>query len=282
MQWTHFPDPASTFALAAVPTGGCLAATTQGAWQYTPHRKSWEPIATQFAQVALTAIATHDRTWLVGSNGDIAVSRDGGATWGVASLPVQAQVLALAMSPAFDRDGLALAGTARDGVLRTTDRGVTWHAWNYGLLDLGVNAIELSPRFDQDATCFAASDHAIFMSTNGGRAWQELGVPAGAGPFTALACTTAAAPVTLLCGTEGNGLWASKEPYEAWRRVRGLRAEEINVVLPCYVATTAGVYASEGGKWRKLSDNGDVVSMVVLDDGTLVAGTAGAGMWHGA
>jgi photosystem II stability/assembly factor-like uncharacterized protein len=230
MHWTHFPQPASTFSLTAIPAdkpgnGACLAASAQGLWQYVPRRRAWEPISPQFSQVSLSAVAAHGRTWLIGSNGDIAVSRDAGATWGIATLPVKAHVLALAMSPAFDRDGLALAATARDGVLRTADHGATWHAWNYGLLDLGVNALVLSPSFDEDATCFAASDHAVFMSSNGGRAWQELGAPASAGPFTALAIA-AGAPATLTCGTEGNGLWTAHEPFEAFRHSRVERQDD--------------------------------------------------------
>lgn len=283
MRWIHFPQPASIFSLAAASSGGtatddCLAATTQGLWLYAVPERAWRPIAPQFGAVHLTAVAAHGPTWLIGSHGDIAVSRDCGATWGIATLPVRAHILALAMSPAFDRDGVALAATAKDGVLRSADHGTTWHAWNYGLLDLGVNALALSPDFGEDATCFAASDHAVFSSTNGGRAWQELAAPAGSGPFTALAVD--GPPASLTCGTEGHGLWTAKAPFEVMRRVKGLRADEINAAVPGYVATTSGIFAADGGKWRMISDRGDVLSLALLAGGTLVAGTAGDGVWH--
>jgi photosystem II stability/assembly factor-like uncharacterized protein len=296
MHWTHFEDPASLFALAPLPNGSCLAATEQGLWQFHPQPSTgtfrlkgrgdgsggaWKQTAPQFAQVPLTSVAAHGNTWLIGSNGDIAVSRDAGKTWAIATLPVKAHVLALAASPAFDKDHIALAATAKDGVLRSADGGATWHAWNYGLLDLGVNALALSPTFADDATCFAATDHAVFMSTNSGRAWTELPIGMDNGPFTSLAVVTTRRGASLQVGTEGNGVWSSAEPFEDWQRAKGLRADEINFLLPGLAATTSGVYSADGAKWRKASDEGDVVCMAALDDGALILGTAGNGVWHG-
>jgi photosystem II stability/assembly factor-like uncharacterized protein len=283
MNWIHFEEPTSIFALAQQTGGACLAATEHGLWQFTGEGGNWNQVAPQFALVALTSAAACGKTWLIGSNGDIAISRDAGASWSIATLPVKAHVLGLIMSPAFDQDGIALAATAKDGVLRSADGGASWHAWNYGLLDLGVNAIAISPDFGEDTTCFAATDHAVFMSTNGGRAWQELAAPMDAGPFTALAIVKTGRGVSLHVGTEGNGLWSSNAPYEDWHRVKGLRADEINFLLsqPQIAATTSGMYSANGSKWRKLSSENDMVCLAVLDDGTLIAGTAGNGLWHG-
>lgn len=286
MNWTHFEAPSSLFALAPQPGGACLAASEQGLWQFTNKSGTWKQIAAQFAQVALTSIAACGQTWLIGSNGDIAFSHDGGANWQIATLPVKAHILGLVTSPVFERDGIALAATAKDGVLRSADRGVTWHAWNYGLLDLGVNAIAISPNFGEDTSCFAASDHGVFMSINGGRAWQELPVPMDAGPFTSLAIRNQVSSRDLVSelfvGTEGNGLWSSAEPFENWQRVKALRADEVNYLLaqPLVAATTSGVYSLNGNRWGKLSYEGEVVCLAELDDGTLVAGTAGGGVWH--
>lgn len=282
MNWKHFDEPTSVFALAPQPGGACLAATEQGLWQFDPRAGRWQPVAPQFAHVPLTAVAAHDDTWIVGSNGDIAFSRDGGQSWQLAHLPVKARVLGLATSPDFERDGIALAATAEDGVLRSADHGVSWHAWNYGLLDLGINAIAISPNFGEDTTCFAASDYAVFMSINGGRAWQELPVPMEAGPFTSLALATNTGKTTLYAGTEGNALWGAVAPFETWQQVKGVRADEINFVLPGWVATTTGVYVQAKGRWRRALDQPDVVCMALLDDGALLAGTAGSGLWYAA
>ena len=89
-------------------------------------------------------------------------------------------------------------------MLRSADHGATWHAWNYGLLDLAINAIAYSPKFDEDETCFTASDYAVFMSVNGGRPWQALPLPIEVSPFAALDITPDG---QLYVATEGHGLW---------------------------------------------------------------------------
>ena len=317
MHWTHFEEPATIFALAAQPNGKCLAATEQGLWQlntpppptgtfrlkggqaHSPSggtssersagevRGDWIQIAPQFAQVPLSSVAAHGDTICIGASGDIAVSRDAGNTWALATLPVKAHILALALSPAFDQDHIGLAATAQDGVLRTADGGATWHAWNYGLLDLTINAIALSPDFANDATCFAATDHGVFTSSNGGRAWTELPIGMEHGPFTSASVVETRSLrdvpriASLQIGTEGNGLWMAKEPFDTWQPTKGIRADEINYLLPNITATTKGVFVAEGRKWTKSLDEGDGVCLAQLDDGMLIVGTAGNGLWHG-
>jgi photosystem II stability/assembly factor-like uncharacterized protein len=277
MNWLHFPEPKSAFALSPLQGGACLAATEAGLWRFTPAAGCWQPVAPQIAHVSLTAVATDGDLWLVGSNGDIARSTDAGETWQLAHLPVKARVLGIALSPAFAHDGIALAATAEDGVLRSADQGITWHAWNYGLLDLAINAIAFSPNFGEDETCFAASDYAVFISVNGGRAWQELPLPAWTGPFAALDVT---ADGQLYVGTEGHGLWTAAPPYVDWQQVTALPADEVNFVQAGWAATTAGVFAARAGAWQVALDRSDVLCLSLLDDGTLVAATADSGLWH--
>ena len=294
MHWTHFEVPATIFALATQPSRHCLAATDHGLWQLNPRplkgsrssglplgARGWIQIAPQFAQVPLSSVAAHGDNICVGSGGDIAVSRDAGQTWTLATLPVKAHILALALSPAFDQDRIGLAATAQDGVLRTADGGATWHAWNYGLLDLGVNALALSPDFANDATCFAATDHGVFTSSNGGRAWTELPIGMEHGPFTSASIVEMRHGASLQIGSEGNGLWSSAAPFDAWQKAKGLRASEINYLMPNIAATTSGVFVADGNKWTKSLDDGDGVCLARLDDDTLIVGTAGNGVWHG-
>jgi len=279
MDWTHFDEPATIFALAAQPKGTCLAATEHGLWRFA--KGNWAQVAPQFAQVPLSSVAVHGSTICIGASGDIAVSHDLGATFALATLPVKAHILALALSNAFEADRIGLAATAQDGVLRTADGGATWHAWNFGLLDLGVNALALSPAFGSDATCYAATDHGVFVSSNGGRAWTELPIGITNGPFTSLAVVEGKGGTRLQVGSEGHGLWTAPEPFDTFAEAKGLRASEINYVLPDAAATTQGLYIATGAKWTRVLDQGDVVCLARLDDGSLVAGTAGSGVWHG-
>ena len=283
MNWTHSEHPASTFALAAL-GNACLAATEQGLWRWNA-KKSWQLIAPQFAQVPISAIATSGKIILIGSADGVARSDDSGTTWALATLPIKAHVLALALSPCFDQDNIAWAATAQDGVLRSPDGGVTWHAWNFGLLDLGVNALLASPSFGEDETVYAATEHGVFISENQGRAWREFGFPNEAGPVTALAMgyrQLANSPCPIFAATEGNGLWQCRE--NIWSRVASLKAENVNGLIntntETIAATTDGVYASaDSKKWRKLSDAEDGVCLLKLGE-QLIIGTAGGGMWH--
>lgn len=284
MNWTHSEHPESTFALAAV-GAACWAATEQGLWQWTA-KQGWQPTAPQFAQVPISAIATSGKTLLIGSADGVARSLDGGKTWVLATLPVKAHVLALALSPCFEQDGIAWAATAQDGVLRSPDHGATWHAWNFGLLDLGVNALAASSNFAEDDTLYAATEHGVFISENQGRAWREFGFPNEAGPVTALAMgyrPIANRPLPIIyAATEGNGLWQCRD--NAWSRIATLKAENVNGLIhinsELIAATTDGVYASaDAKKWRKLSEVEDGVCLQQLDE-QLVVGTAGGGVWH--
>lgn len=269
-------EPESIFALAAAPgTRACYAATGAGLWQMNAKGK-WRQIAPQFAPVTLTAVVAQASTVIIGANGDIAVSRDNGENFGLATLPVRAQVLALALSPAFEQDGVVLAATTQDGVLRSIDGGASFFAWNFGLLDLHVNAIAFSPGFSDDNTAFAATDHAVFASLNGGRAWRELPVPADAAPFTSLIVDDAH---TLVIGTEGHGLWRCPAPHTQVERVEAFKPVEVNALCggPLTVATTDGIYVQNGKRWRRVSAETDAVCLA-RNGAALLAGTVESGV----
>jgi photosystem II stability/assembly factor-like uncharacterized protein len=269
-------EPESIFALAAAPGARvCYAATGAGLWQLNSKGK-WRQIAPQFAPVTLTSVVAQGSTVIIGASGDIAVSRDKGESFGLATLPVRAQVLALALSPSFEQDGVVLAATAQDGVLRSTNGGASFFAWNFGLLDLHVNALAFSPQFGDDNTVFAATDHAVFISLNGGRAWRELPVPADAAPFTSLVVDDAR---TLFIGTEGHGLWQCPAPHSDVERIQAFKPAEVNAMCggPLAVATTDGIYVLNGKRWQRAGAETDAVCLT-RNGALLLAGTVQNGV----
>jgi hypothetical protein len=260
----------SVFALAAPDAQRCYAATDAGVWVLRADIKtqSWARIAPQFAEVPLLAVAAaRDSVW-IGAAGDIAVSHDQGASWGICKLPIRANIQALAVAP----DGaVVLAATEHDGVLRSVDGGATFHAWNFGLLDLNISALAVSPTFATDGHALAASDHAVWLSRNGGRAWRELPIDASAAPFTAVAF---GADGRLYAGTEEAGLWVAPTADAPFARDAALKSGTINALSGALAATTAGVYRHSGRAWKRISPFAAALSLAQCGDAALAGGAA--------
>ncbi len=61
---------------------------------------------------------------------------------------------------------------SRDGVFKTTDRGLRWQAVNRGLDGAAIAALAIDPR--NPKVLFAASDQGmIFKTTDGGASWRR-------------------------------------------------------------------------------------------------------------
>jgi YVTN family beta-propeller protein len=99
--------------------------------------------------------------------------------------PYGGDVQALALSPDFGHDGLALAGGWRTGwsgyaggygFARTTDAGATWALVFDGppWAELAVFDLAISPGFIADSTAFAATAAGVLRSTDRGVTWERL------------------------------------------------------------------------------------------------------------
>ncbi len=261
-------DTLSVFALAAPDAQRCYAATDAGVWMLRTDKRArvWERIAPQFADVPLLAVAAAGDSVWIGAHGDIAVSHDQGASWGICKLPIRANVQALVAAP----DGrVVLAATEQDGVLRSVDGGATFHAWNFGLLDLNITALALSPAFAEDGHALAAGDHAVWLSRNGGRAWCELPIDAGAAPVSAVAF---GADGRLYAGTEGAGLWVAPAPGAPFARDATFKPGTVNALSGALAASTAGVYRHTGRAWKRISPFGAALSIARCGDAILAGG----------
>ncbi|MDE2858706.1 MAG: hypothetical protein OXN94_12760 [Chloroflexota bacterium] len=222
---------ATAYALAASPgfakDGFCFAATSGGLYRSTDGGDCWESlpiVEEQGAQMAATAVAVspsfdQDRTVFAAVKGGILRSSDGGDTWFAAKFPAPPPLFTtLAISPYFAQDGLMLAGTMEDGVFSSTDRGVNWQPWNFGLFDLGVLCLAASPHLREDETILAGTETGLYRSTNGGRAWRESGFPSEFAPILSLAYAIGKDESLLFAGTEGKGLFISCDDGASWDR----------------------------------------------------------------
>ena len=129
----------------------------------------------------------HDLTIFAAVQGGILRSTDGGDHWQVDRLPSPPPMASgLVVSPNYPVDGQVFCATVEDGVFISRDRGLYWASWNFGLLDLQILCLAISPQFAQDQTLIVGAESGIFLSKNGGRAWKAVDFPVGSAPVTSL------------------------------------------------------------------------------------------------
>ena len=175
----------------------------------------------------------HDPRLFAGLSGGILRSLNGGQAWENISLPPPPPVISvLQLSPNFEQDGIVFAATLEDGVLFSSDRGHHFGTWNFGLLDLNILCLAVSPNFARDETVFVGAQSGVFRSTNGGRAWREVDLPVGYEAVLSLALSPDfARDGTLLAGTETQGLLLSADGGESWERMGAdIFTEAVNAI----------------------------------------------------
>ena len=140
-----------------------------------------------------------------GTDGLIAVTRDGGATWSRSSQGLPERYVAdLSVHPTDpDRAYAVLGGFLSGHVFGTTDGGRTWQDRSGNLPDMPVNAVLHDPA--DPAGVYVGTDLGVFHSATGGGAWTPLrdGFPSVA------VFDLAAQPGTgrLVAATHGRGMF---------------------------------------------------------------------------
>jgi hypothetical protein len=258
--------PDITYALATSPTfahdGVCYAACRSGLYRSADGGATWEDAYSSLGLVAplgtlsvatSPASASGEHSVFAGVSGGVLRSTNGGASWLSTLLPSPPPLVSgLAVSPDYARDDTVLAATVEDGVFRSGDRGSQWESWNFGLLDLEVYCIALSPAFGGppgsggDETLYVGTETGIFRSTNGGRAWREVDFDIDLAPVLSLALSPDyARDGRLYAGTESHGLYRSDDRGRTWQRVgatvpplAGMPAQSVSalVLSPAYPA----------------------------------------------
>jgi len=210
--------------------GLVCAAKKSGLYYSRDKGKTWKdayaslklaaPLPTSSAAISILNEITYV---FAGIEGKILRSLTSGETWEVADLDSPApQVTALAISPNFAKDGTLLAATIQDGILRSTDRGVNWTGWNFGLYDPNINALAfLDPQI-----VLAGTQSGIFRSSNAGRSWRDLDFPID---FAPVLCLAIRRDGTIYAGTEAEGLHVSCDEGRTWEQLIEGTVEQIQL-----------------------------------------------------
>jgi photosystem II stability/assembly factor-like uncharacterized protein len=93
-------------------------------------------------------------------------------------------------------------------------------SWNFGLLDLNILCLAISPDYARDETLYAGAISGLFSSTNGGRAWKEVPLPAGFDAVLSISISpNFSSDGTLYVGTENKGLFVSRDRGKSWQLI---------------------------------------------------------------
>jgi len=197
--------------------GMVYAATAFGIWRSPDRGETWEaasdgipsPIAT-FVQAV--EVDSHRRGHVIaGSEHGLFRSTDGGQRWtsvgpeGVAVRDVQQSRVV---------PDLWLAGTEAQGVLLSTDGGVSWTPGSDPVAGQTIYAVALDPSAPERMAA-AGYRTGVYVSTDGGRCWQP---PAAEAPTTAVHALAFDPTVAgrLWIGTAGDGVFYSDDLSRRW------------------------------------------------------------------
>jgi len=210
---------------------------------------------------AVTGIAAspdfgHDATLFAATMAGLFHSSDAGRRWRRADAGFQGVSLtAVAVSPDFARDGLALVASLEGGLYRVTGDGASWGAGDFQGRRVTITALALSPDFARDGLAFAATmADGVFISRNRGISWE----PATFGlldlDVSALTLSPGFARDGTLFAATASGVFRSPNGGRAWRELR---------------------FPEEAAPVQCLA-----ISPAFGDDGVLFAGTVAAGLFR--
>lgn len=163
-------------------------------------------------------------------------STDDGHSWTQANRGIPAKVQLNAIT---STDGRILIGTLRNGIFALMDDGRTWQAANIGLGNLEIRRLS---RWQNQT--YASTNGGLFVSRDGGAAWQHLTGSGQCNGVTVLNGNLYAADV--------RGVTLSKDRGNTWQRI-------LHEATPHSIANDGeSVFASlYGGGPKKTRDEGE-------------------------
>lgn len=274
------PDP-TVYQLAAwCPADGppiLLAATAGGLAISHDAARSWQPALSGDDAVtpALTLAAAPDGTHLLAAlaGGRLLASEDGGRSWAGLEAPgAGAEIVALALAPAFRADGTLYAATAGpaapDGpaevvVWRSADRGRTWLPWleARGAPPVQLVALPTTPLGPPLLVGLGGQvlrplrDAAEVRAGRRRPLWQPAALPGGPRALAGLAASPSVALDRTLFLATSAGIFVSRdggERFVPWRE--GLEPLAVVAVVPspAYAADRLVYALGLGGTvWRR-------------------------------
>lgn len=242
--------------LAGLPGQGVARSTDGGA--------TWEPAndglhATLLMALALSPAFDQDNTVFAASlEAGLLVSTDGGATFAARNEGLaDTSVFRVVASPGYAENRTLFAATGA-GVYRSRDGAATWRAVERDGKPLPAGVFAL----DGATVYLAAPDGQLFVSTDDGETWRDLGQHFGGAEILSLALSPAferdrtlfvGASKPAAEGAAGLTIWRSTDGGEVWERwleQPGQRHDVLPLAVPETYATDGGLFVGVGGRVR--------------------------------
>jgi len=154
---------------------------------------------------SVNALALTGAGWvLAGADRGLYISQDHGRSWS----PVGFTSMVFTCIE-VGRTREIFAGTTENGLMRSTDDGLTWDFPYNGLTSISARAL----LWTKSGILLAATNRAIFRSTDDGTTWKQSYKGLSTTDVTALAEGDSG---LVYAGTEGNGVFRSKDGGQSW------------------------------------------------------------------
>lgn len=255
---------------------GALLRTTDGGLH-------WTTVSTDVFWGTRVAFCPGDSARVVASvRRGVLVSSDRGATWSPLPIVAALDVTDVAFAGG-DCDRLYLSVYQR-GVYRLDDAGLTLTGPLVSGFDLELGRFQATLAAHPGArdTVLAATTSGLYRSTDAGLTWRLMDVGRGM-----LAFDVGTAPGRAYIATWGSGLW-TRTSDAPWTRVGQVQRDFVQSVMPdpddaerAAVGTVPDAWLTESGL-DGFAPSGpgptNLLAMLWLDDGTLVAGTQVSGV----
>ena len=246
-----------------------IAGTEAGEFRSTDSGSNW----IMSNNKVITSFALYGKTLFggTGSNGNVILSTDDGATW-EDIFPIEVYVVYAEVMI-----GTNLFAATSQGVYRSTDTGTSWKPSIYGLI---ANALAV-----QGTNLFAGTGRGVSLSTDLGASWTSV----NSGLTNTFVHTILVNGTKIFAGTNG-GVFLSTNNGLNWMAVNsGLTDTSIMTFARKDNNLFAGSWdgrvflsANDGTNWTAVSQGlpSDGINALSVSGKNLIAGTPATGIWR--
>lgn len=180
--------------------GGALLATAHGVWQWAPESDdAWRPINDGLDSTFVSQLVRLNSGYAAATETGVYTLRTapgGKRTWKRVGVTSPARSITVSHG-----DRRWIVGLEKRGIARSSDGGTTW---TYPLASDSIYATASHP-IDENTLVAGGLSGTLWLSTDGGVSWQNVGTPGGGDAIHSLAFESEDSPIAL-CGCGKTGL----------------------------------------------------------------------------